>query len=302
MDIKRLDEFCTLVQCGSFKTAASVLGISPSLLSNHIGLLEKRVGSQLLIRNAHSFSLTEAGKRFLNDAREISQEYNQIISGIGSISESTGRSIKIGFSGFTIPSKLGPYLDTVNFQYPNINLELYDDRSYSIENSISNFDIDIFFSYADKDLSFEGINKEIVYSTKVLALVPLHHHLAHKTSLSIADLEGERFVLYPKSADGTYYESELNILKSSGISFSLYEANICPSAHFIMVPVGKGLALCPRVMRGMIPPNTIALPVIDPHFETTMYMFYRSDNPNPYLKEFIEGFRSFGLGGAGNDN
>jgi len=47
----------------------------------------------------------------------------------------------------------------------------------------------------------------------------------------------------------------------------------------------------------MIPPNTIALPVIDPSFEITMYMFYRADNPNPYMTEFLEGLRSFSPGG-----
>ena len=81
-----------------------------------------------------------------------------------------------------------------------------------------------------------------------------------------------------------------------GISHSIYEGYACPSAHFIMVPVGKGLALCPRMMRSMIPPNTVALPVIDPSFEASMYMFYKRDNPNPYMTEFLEGFRAHGGG------
>ncbi len=301
MDIQRMHEFNTLVEYGSFREAAKVLGISPSLLSNHINLLEKRVGVSLLKRNAHSIMLTEAGKRFLIDSKEFTQEYSQIVSGLDSISESGGMGIRIGFSGFTIPSKLGPFLDTVNLRYPNIKLEFFDDRVHNIENSVAEGKIDLFFTYAESGASYENIEKEAVYSTKVLALVPLHHHLAHKSSLSVSDLEGERFVLYPKGADSSYYDSELSILKRSGISFSLYEGDVCPTAHFIMVPVGKGLALCPRVMRGMIPPNTTALPVIDPNFETTMYMFYRKDNPNPYLGEFLESFRSFGAGG-GNDN
>jgi len=302
MDIKRLEEFCILAHCGSFRAAAERLGISPALLSNHIALLEKRVGVRLLERNAHSLSLTEAGKRFYSDSKDIHQEYNQLVSSISSISESGTLGIKIGFSGFTIPSKLGPFLDTVNLQYPNICLDLYDDRSHCAERSIASGDLDIFFTYAPNGVSFHGIEKEVVYSTKVLALVPMHHHLAHKSSLSISDIEGERFVLYPKGADRNYHDAEIDILEKSGISYTLYEGDVCPSAHFIMVPVGKGLALCPRNMRNMIPPNTIALPVIDPSFEITMYMFYRKDNPNPYVAEFLEGFRSAGTGGKNNDN
>lgn len=297
MDIQRLKEFSVLAQCGSFRAAAQMLKISPALLSNHIGLLEKRLGVRLLERDAHSVTLTDAGKRFLTDSKEIRKEYRQIIDSIGSISESNSLSIKIGFSGFTIPSKLGPFLDTVNLQFPNIKLELFDDRSHNICDSIGGGELDVFFTYAPKDLYYPGIEKEFVYSTKVLALVPLHHHLAHKSSLSLSDLEGERFVLYPAGRETAYHEAEKEILALSGISHSIYEGHVCPSAHFIMVPVGKGLALCPRMMRSMIPPNTIALPVIDPSFETTMYMFYKKDNPNPYVSEFLESFRAHGTGG-----
>ena len=296
MDIGRIEEFSVLVQQGSFRLAAEELGISPALLSNHINLLEKRLGTKLLERSAHSLRLTEEGKRFLTEAKELSQEYRQMIDSIGSISESGSISIKIGFSGFTIPSRLGPYLDTVNLQYPNIRLELFDDRNHDVAHSVGDGELDVFFTYAPDALAFPGIEKEFVYSTKVLALVPLHHHLAHKSSLSLADLEGERFVLYPAGREKAYHEAEKEILKRSGISHSVYEGHACPSAHFIMVPVGKGLALCPRMMRGMIPPNTVALPVIDPSFEASMYMFYKKDNPNPYVTEFLEGFRAHGGG------
>lgn len=297
MDIQRLEEFCVLASTGSFSASAEALGISQPLLSNHISLLEKRLGVRLLERSAHSVSLTEAGSRFLSDAREIIQEYSQLVNSVGSVSESGSRSIRIGFSGFIIPSRLGPFLDTVNLQYPNICLELFDDRNYDIAHSVAEGEIDVFFTYATQELNFPGIAREEVYNTKVLALVPLHHRLAHKSSLSLADLEGERFVLYPRGRESAYHETERDILERSGISYSLYEGSICPSAHFVFVPIGKGLALCPRMMRDIIPPNTVALPVIDPSFEMTMYMFYKEDNPNPYVPEFLESFRAFRIGG-----
>lgn len=302
MDIRRLEEFSVLAQHGSFKTAAQALGISPALLSNHISLLEKRLGTRLLERSAHSVSLTEEGRRFLIDARDIGKEYRQMLDGVASVSQSASRSIRIAFSGFIIPSKLGPYLDTVNLQYPNIRMELFSDSIHDIAHSVAGGDIDLFFTYAQEHLGIPGVEQELVYNTKVLALVPLHHHLSHRSSLSVSDLEGERFVLYPKGADCSYHEAERAILDRSGISYSVYEGHVCPTAHYIMVPVGKGLALCPANMRSMIPPNTTALPVIDPNFEISMYVFYRRDNPNPYVAEFLEGFRAFGKGGSGNDN
>ena len=297
MDISRLEEFCVLAQSASFKTAADTLGISPALLSNHIALLEKRLGTALFKRSAHNFELTEDGKRFLVDAKELCSDYGQLLSNMGSIHETESPYIRIGFSGFIIPSKLGPYLDIINYRHPNIRIELFDERTHNIEDGIGSGELDIFMSYAPNDLRFPGIERELVYRTKVLALVALNHHLAHKSSLSLSDLEGERFVLYPKGADSAYREAELEMLENSGISYSLYDGHVSPSAHFILVSVGKGIALCPRMMRTVIPPNTVAIPVIDSNFECSMYMFYKKDNQNPYLSEFLEGFRNYGPGG-----
>ncbi len=92
--------------------------------------------------------------------------------------------------------------------------------------------------------------------------------------------------------------AELELLQKAGIGFSVYEDTVCPSAYYIMVPVGKGLALCPWVLRHMIPPNTVGITVEDPDFVMNMYMFYIENSPNPYLPRFLEGFRSFDTGGG----
>lgn len=296
MDISRLEEFCVLAQSNSFRDAAETLHISPALLSNHIANMEKHLGTLLLRRSAHGIELTESGKRFFLDAKDICQNYGQLLSIMGSISESEHRFIRIGFSGFIIPSRLGPYLDSINYLYPNIRIDLFDERTHNIRHGVDSGELDLFLSYAPDDIDFPNIEKELIYRTKVLALVPLNHHLAHKSSLSVSDLEGERFVLYPSGSESAYHDAELEMLNRSGISYSVYDGHVSPSAHFILVSIGKGIALCPRMMRNLIPPNTVALPVIDPVFETSLYMFYRKDNSNPYLGEFLDGFRNFRIG------
>lgn len=293
MDIQRLEEFTVLAKHRSFQRAAAALGISPALLSGHIGALEKKLGVRLIERSAHRFELSEAGRRFLPDAKEIVGEYRQILAGMGTESGTESRSLKIGMSGFIIPSKLGPYLDTVNLRYPNINLEILDDRRRSIPDGLADGTYDMFFSFAPDSLCFEGVEKEFVYSTRVQVLVPLNHHLAGKTVISARELDGERFVLYPVTAETAMRDCELELLESAGISYQVYEPSVCPAAYYIMVPVGKGLVLCPWVLRHMIPPNSTALSVSDPQFVFSMYIFYRKDCPNPYLPEFLQGFRNF---------
>ena len=298
MDIQRLEEFSVLAASATFREAAEKLGISPALLSSRIAGLEKKLGVSLLERSAHRVELTAAGRRFLTDAKALDAEYRQLLDGLNASERHSDLSIRIGMSGFAIPAKLGPYLDTVNLRYPDIRLDFLDDSAAGIAEGLADGTYDLFFTYADRALQYPGVEKEFVYDTRVLVLVPLSHPLANRSSIRPADLDGERFVLYPNTAEPAMRDCELSLLRRSGISFGVYEGDVCANAYYVMVPVGKGLALCPWTLRSMIPPNTAAVSVSDDEFTFSMYMFYRHDCANPYLTEFLNDFRRFSSQGV----
>lgn len=67
-DIRLLRIFKTVVECGSFSAAESVLGISRSAISLHMGDLEKRLGVCLCRRGRAGFALTDEGREVLRAA------------------------------------------------------------------------------------------------------------------------------------------------------------------------------------------------------------------------------------------
>jgi DNA-binding transcriptional LysR family regulator len=69
--------FVTVVDKGSFSSAAKVLGTSGSLVSRHIADLERQVGARLMNRSARSVSLTESGVLYCEFARRILDEIEQ---------------------------------------------------------------------------------------------------------------------------------------------------------------------------------------------------------------------------------
>lgn len=72
----RLRVFTTIVQCGSFTTAARELNISQSAVSQHIAELEKTLNTTLFQRNHRSVELTDSGKLFLDYAHQILYWYS----------------------------------------------------------------------------------------------------------------------------------------------------------------------------------------------------------------------------------
>jgi len=84
-EIKLLRLFKTVVECGSFSAAESVLGISRSAISLHMGDLEKRLGICLCQRGRAGFALTDEGREVLHASQtmlaaieEFRDEVNQL--------------------------------------------------------------------------------------------------------------------------------------------------------------------------------------------------------------------------------
>lgn len=293
MEIERLNEFVLLAQRLSFRQTAAELGISPSLLSTHLHGLEESLGVRLLERDAHNVSLTDEGLRFLSGAQTMVQNYRQTMEQIRSIEDNTVRSLHIGLCGTVLPGLLGPYLDSVVQQQPALHLELHDDSSCSIARSIPDGSLDLFFSYAAPETEYPGVEKEVLYQTPLCVLLPVSHPLAGRSKLSLQELSGETFILYPETAEPAVRELQRRLLSLSGIACSIYEEPVSPRFYQLLVPIGKGIAFFPWVLQQQIPPNTVPVVISDLPCPYAMYIFYRRFSSNPLVPAFLEGLRSF---------
>src|ERR1700710_2047088 len=65
LDLRQLRAFVTVVQTGSFSTAARTLGISQSAVSQAIRQLEEELSVRLLDRTTRSLQLSKVGVDFL---------------------------------------------------------------------------------------------------------------------------------------------------------------------------------------------------------------------------------------------
>lgn len=69
--IDLMRSFVAVVESGSFTAAGARLGFSNKLVSKYIAALEERLGQPLLHRTTRTLSLTDAGARYLEGARQV---------------------------------------------------------------------------------------------------------------------------------------------------------------------------------------------------------------------------------------
>ncbi|MDG1969677.1 MAG: LysR family transcriptional regulator [Paracoccaceae bacterium] len=99
--LRQIAIFAKTVDHGSFRAAARALGISPSVVSHHIGQLEEQLGAALLYRSTRKLSLTEDGKRLYAQAQTMVEAAE---TGIQSVVDS-GRQAS-GVLNVTLPAVL----------------------------------------------------------------------------------------------------------------------------------------------------------------------------------------------------
>ncbi|MBL9170521.1 MAG: LysR family transcriptional regulator [Verrucomicrobiales bacterium] len=70
-DLRLLRAFVRITESGSISAAARVLNVSQPTLSRQLSQLERSAGVSLIRRDTHTMSLTAAGRRLVEDARDL---------------------------------------------------------------------------------------------------------------------------------------------------------------------------------------------------------------------------------------
>ena len=75
--LSAMETFVTVVEAGSFSSAARQLSIGQPAVSKNIAQLEERLGVRLLLRSTRGLTPTEAGQRFYERARRSIDEADE---------------------------------------------------------------------------------------------------------------------------------------------------------------------------------------------------------------------------------
>ena len=122
--IEDIRTFTTVVECGSFSAAARILGMSPSAISRQIGGLESRLTVKLFKRSTRQLALTEAGQSFLEGARQLLSDCDNLMSSVQPSNEETQGVLRISvFEGFG-RLYICPLIADFLARYPKVEIEM----------------------------------------------------------------------------------------------------------------------------------------------------------------------------------
>lgn len=291
MNLERLQEFVTIAQQGSLKKAAGTLGTSVATLSARLIRFETHLGTQLFIRSGTSMELSDSGKNLLPNALEILSRYQAIRQDMHRAQAHSYHQLRIAVTGSSLPLHLGPFLDKLILDHPNMQLEILDDSRYGIVDGLTSGAVDLYFAPVTDETFPKNLVRQYIASPGEFVLLPKSHPLADRSMISIRELDGECFIMYPQTAEPAIRDFQLRNLRDSGIRHTLYDSGTAVLFSKLLVPIGKGLLLYTHTID--LPPNTVCIPVTDLPHHTAICFFYHRNSTNPDVTAFVNDYLKF---------
>lgn len=116
--------FHAVLSSGSFSGAAADLGLTHSAVSKRIGVLEDRLGVQLLIRSTRKIRLTNAGELYAAETRDLLARLNAVETEISEGAGTVRGRVRVTASNALGSMHVVPALFAFMKRYPKVEIDL----------------------------------------------------------------------------------------------------------------------------------------------------------------------------------
>lgn len=284
MNLQQLYYFQKIAECQQYTLAARELHVTQATLSYAISNLEQELDAKLFDRNGKTVCLTPCGKAYLSCVRDALQALER---GKQAVRHST------------LPSKAVmrlSYLESVKHLILNLmtdlcadgedtplRFELLPSNAPSIEQQLVRREADLGISTLP---AAEGVSSHLIGYQDNVVIVPKQHPWADRDTVSLADLDGQRFIAYNREClIRGYYDA---ILDSAHVHPEIFAESRFHSNILDMVSFNIGVAIVPRMKRLEERYDLRVLSIRDDIPPRAIYLLWATD---AVLPPAVEAFR-----------
>lgn len=145
MTLRQLEFLIGVADRGSISACAGFYGVSQPAVTNQIHQLEDELGTSLMVRSAHGTTVTDTGKKVVEQAKHIVQEVNRIPLSLEESKQALTGRVVLGVSPLSpvsvhhFPRIYRPF----HKAFPEVHIEVAEIEAMNLANQVANGRIDI---------------------------------------------------------------------------------------------------------------------------------------------------------------
>ena len=291
IELRHLRYFVAVADTLHFGKAAERLGMSQPPLSQQIRQLEDSIGARLLTRTNRRVALTEPGRLFLQEARDILARVDRAVDMVKRAQRGELGELQIGFTR-TIPlsQEIPRAIFEFRQRFPAVHLQLQELNSLQQIDALLERRLQVGILRPDS-LPGSLVSKLLFRDPLVVVLRsdhPVLKRLGARGKLSTAALAQEPFVVFARSAGAGVYERVFKLCRNAGFTPRIAQEAREASTIIGLVAAGLGVSILPASCGHSGVEGVSYVPLADAESMSEIHVVYREDERSPLVPRFVQ--------------
>lgn len=287
MELRHLRYFVAVAEELSFTRAAARLHTSQPSLSQQIRQLEAEVGVPLLERSRHHVALTNAGRVFLRETRDILGRLAHASRLATQAAEGRAGDLSVGTfpaADVRILPALRPQIAT---NLPHLRLVLHSKYAVEPTAGLRAGALDVAFMRGPADET--DLDTIELLREQIVVVLPAHHELARRKKIPVQLLDDLPCITMERSRAPALYDSIAALYRQTRIRMHGVSSADNVLGHLGLVQEGLGFALLPDSVGALLPPGVVVKPLdSDPVPTVSLVLAFKKGNPSPVVRRFVD--------------
>lgn len=287
MEMRHLRYFVAVGETLHFGRAAAQLRIAQPSLSQQIHQLETELQTMLLHRTKRRAQLTEAGRQFLDEAREILAHTDRAaVVARRASAEGLGR-LRVGFAYWMDVTPLVAAVRRLNQSHNGTRVDI---RTMSVPRLVAALKEDeLDVALVRLPAGEPSLRTAEVTSEPFVVALPPDHRLSGRTRVSVAALADEPFILFPRDAVPQFHDLAVRLCRDAGFIPNVRNEVDSTDLVLRLVAAGLGVSLVPASVCSTTAQPSVAFRPLKPSPRILKTVIaWRFDNSLPAVNAFVK--------------
>lgn len=270
----------------NFSRAADRLHIGQSTLSKQIYELENQLGFRLFDRNHQTVELTDAGRAFVEEAREAVLHTERAVAAATAVFNGAEEILNLGKSSYTDPFLISTLLSIRLPLFPGMRIKQWSNYSNELARQVISGDLDAAVT--------TGIPETPRLSLLRLANNPFYIAMAMNDPLGqnpeilLEQMRDKNWILLSRYANSYLYDMILFVGSAKNVRPKDIFHVMSPEEVPELLLEHQALAFLPRAAAWRISRDGITMrPLWEPQLRLVTNLAVRSDTKSRHVKEFV---------------
>ncbi len=274
MTLQQLEYIIAVEQHGYFVDAAEACGVTQSTLSLMIKKLEEELDVKIFNRETHPVSVTEIGKKVIDEAKLLVYHAKQLMELTRSEKELSSGDLSIAITTTVAPILMPGMFKYFNLRYPEIRLRMEEMISTTIISKLKKAEIDM--GILSSPVGDPDLLEVPLYHERFLAYISPKDELMQSESVELARLRNKPIWIMK---DGVRLYDRMML--RNGESFS-YEKMYEGGRVSILIQIANengGITIVPESHARLFGPTEKAClkPIVNPEPKRVICLAFRKD-------------------------